>query len=176
MGTAVIQSANHQCRRTLCSSGLGIGQRRTVVPRQLGFAAAEHTNDGASVGSRAPEIPTVAEPAPSFARGRGGVIGAFQPKALAAEVSGPSELARYEFWRLVLLPDCPPHLEFSTVGNFANNDVTLRVDRNAMRVREIATLVTRSPEFRENFSRGSVQNMDHVIGAVGDIHELLSGV
>jgi hypothetical protein len=34
----------------------------------------------------------------------------------------------------VLLPNCPPHLEFSPVRDFAYNDVTLRVDCNTMRV------------------------------------------
>jgi hypothetical protein len=76
----------------------------------------------------------------------------------------------------VLLPNCPPHLELSPVRYFAHNDVTLRVNCNTMRVCEIATLVTRPPELREGLSCGPVQDMNHVIGAVGHIHKLLGRV
>src|SRR5438045_3759741 len=47
---------------------------------------------------------------------------------------------------IVLVPHCPPHLEFSAVRDLANNDVALRVDGNTMRVSQIARLVTRPPE------------------------------
>ena len=46
-----------------------------------------------------------------------------------------------------LIPECPPHLDFSAVGNFTDNDVTLRVNCNTVRVCQITTLVTRPPEF-----------------------------
>jgi hypothetical protein len=54
---------------------------------------------------------------------------------------------RYRPRRLVLLPNRPPHLDFSPIRNFSYNDVTLRVNCNTMRVCEIATLVARPPEF-----------------------------
>ena len=46
-----------------------------------------------------------------------------------------------------LVTNKPPHLDFSPIGDFADNDVTFRVDRNAVRIRQIASLVTRPPEF-----------------------------
>ena len=75
-----------------------------------------------------------------------------------------------------LVADCSPHLEFSPVRHFAHNDVALRVHGNAVRVCQIARLVTRPSEFRENFSRDPVQDVNHIIGAVGDINECLRGI
>jgi hypothetical protein len=65
----------------------------------------------------------------------------------AAAISGHRSTRRDRPLRLVLLPNCPPHLDFSPIRNFAYNDVTLRVNCNTMRVCEISTLVARPPEF-----------------------------
>src|SRR5215469_3329463 len=46
----------------------------------------------------------------------------------------------------VLPLNCSPHLNFSPIRDFADNDVTLRVDCDTMGVCKISTLVTRPPE------------------------------
>jgi hypothetical protein len=68
-----------------------------------------------------------------------------------------------------LLLNCSPHLNFSPIRDFADNDVTLRVNRDTMGVRKISTLVTGPPEFCEHLSCGPVQDMNDIIGAVGNI-------
>ena len=83
-------------------------------------------------------------------RGFGVSCGVEEMSYMAGDKLGPYEIrssgALAEGY-YCLIPDCPPHLDFSAVGDFTDNDVTLRVNCNTVRVCQITTLVTRPPEF-----------------------------